>query len=138
MTAEVSFLKRIRVHTGLWFPTPNQWCWARPDGHHQGISMLRAEDNRGLANLLWLAMDLERPPLTYDMRDNGLCVLLMGTGRRTTLDGLPLYQQAAELTLAQFRNACRDGAFVPPAGTDNYAPLLVMLANGRLNYAVTV
>ncbi len=95
-------LKRL-LHP-CWCPDPDNWVWTRPDGAGQGLFPWR--EDTGLINLVWLMLDMDKPPETYDLRDNALIAkLIVGGGRCATLSGMPLYDVAALSTLLQFRAA---------------------------------
>lgn len=133
MSAEI-FMMSMKRHQSTWMDRPGDWVWESIGGQLQGFG-LSWRDNVGLANLLWLAMDMEAPPKIYHMRTNVLATLLTMHGGQMKLGGLPLFDQSASLTLAQFRNALTIQAFEAPPPCPNISPVLTTLANGRLVYA---
>ena len=133
MNAEILFLQCAKGHTAAWMPDPDDWVWTTPAHQPQGFG-LNWRDNVGMANLLWLALDMERPPSrNYNMRYHKLCMLLVEGGHSMQLAGLSVFDQAGSLTLAQFRNLC----YTPGPADTQIAPLLAILANGRLAHAYT-
>lgn len=135
MSHEAKILNLFALHRGPWMSYPDNWVWTTPARQPQGFG-LHWRDNVGLANLLWLALDMERPPAApYNMRYHQLCMLFVVHGAKMELDGLPIFSQAEALTLAQFRNLCLSSHFAAPAPVHNIAPLLVTLANRRLEHA---
>ncbi len=83
-----------RVLEPAWMGNPDSWIWRRPDGAMQGFG-LNWRENVGLANLQWLAMDIDHAPADYDAHSNALYMWCLFQGR--TL------QEAAELlTLHDF------------------------------------
>lgn len=142
MSAEILLFKRLNNHHGTWMPRIDDWIWTKPSREPQGFGLdwRIVENGVGRANLLWLALDMERPPdRPYDWRYHNLCVLLITAGPKMELGGLPLFSQAEALTLAQFRNLCDSAHFSVPAPytNNNIALLLVQLANRRLEHAHT-
>lgn len=138
MTADIIFLNRWKNHTGCWMKNPDSWIWTTPALQPQGPGMLWRADAGG-ANLLWLALDMEQPPTRpYNWRYHQLCVMLATYGSKAELAGLPLFDQAASLTLAQFRNLCLTSHFTaPPPVPGDLPKLLALLANQRLQHAHT-
>ncbi len=136
MSAEVLFLKQVKAHSAFWMDRPGDWVWSTAAGQPQGFGLV-CRDEVGLANLLWLAMDMSRPPQTYDLRHNNLCLLITLHGRKMGLDGQWLFNQAEALSLAQFRNLCRTAKFDAPQQSMQIAPLLDILATRRLEHAHT-
>jgi hypothetical protein len=113
----------------FWMPRPRSWVWARPgDGQPQGFGLLAAA-SPGLCNLLWLSMEMDQPPQTYDAQANGLYLLLAMEGARARLAGEPLLEVAGLMTLAQFEQALPAEGGLGLAAT---YPLLKLLAKRRL------
>lgn len=130
MSAEILLFNRLKNHTGAWMARPGDWVWTAPGGQPQGFG-LNWRDNVGRANLLWLAMDMDTPPSRqYNLRFHQLCMLILTHGEKMGLAGLPLFDQAGTLTLAQFRNVCQEH-------NESIYPLLVLLANRRMEHAHT-
>lgn len=133
MSAELLFLSQIRRHTSAWMTDPDDWVWTTPEMNPQGFGRCWRDDV-GRANLLWLALNMDTPPSRpYNMRYHKLCMLLVETGSVMSLGGLPLFDQAGALTLAQFRNLCA----APAANDTLIAPLLALLANRRMKHATS-
>ena len=137
MNGESNVIALFGRHRGVWMERPDDWVWSTPDGQPQGFGLFWRQ-NVGLANLLWLALDMLRPPNTpYNWRYHELCALLVIHGAQMELDGLPLLSQVEALTVAQFRNLCETANFAAPAPVPNISKLLVLLANRRINHAHT-
>ncbi len=137
MTAEILLFQNWKTHKGVWMKAPGDWVWTSTDGQPQGFGLFWRQ-NTGLANLLWLALDMDQAPSArYNWRHHQLCAMLVVHGPKMVLDGLPLFSQAEALTLAQFRNLCEPAKFSTPYPIPNIAVLLVMLANKRLEHAHT-
>lgn len=134
MSAEILFFQRLR-HFGAWMIEPRSWIWTTAGGQPQGPGAHLNEP--GLANLLWLSLDMDKAPRQYDARQNQLYSLLATRANKMELDGLPLIAQADGLTLAQFHSLCKTARFAAPAPHPDIAPLLAHLANRRLTYAHT-
>lgn len=131
MIAEIRCLLALEDHQSHWMQDPDDWVWTTPERQPQGFG-LAWRDCIGRSNLMWLALAMEHPPSRpYDMRHHQLGMLLVTTGHSLLLGGLPLFDQAGSLTLAQFRNLCLQSA---PNNT-SLAPLLCLLANERLTHA---
>lgn len=115
-----------------WMPQPENWMWYTPDGRVQGFGATW-RDTVGLANLLWLALDMKTPPLHFDARFHNLYMLLLHYGAATTGTLADLVELAELNPLAQFRTKLAlvpEIAMVPRL---NLAPLLILLADGRLH-----
>lgn len=137
MSAETLLFQRLEAHNCCWMEHPDDWMWTKPSGEPQGFG-LGWRYSVGHANLLWLALDMARPPdRPYDWRYHQLCVMLVVQGSKMELGGLPIFSQAEALTLAQFRDLCETGRFVAPAPITSIAPLLSKLATRRLEHAHT-
>jgi hypothetical protein len=116
-------------HHSFWMPRPESWVWARPgDGQPQGFGLL-ARQSPGLCNLLWLSMEMDRPPAVYDAMENGLYMLIMLQGQKARLLGEPLLDVAGLMTLVQFEQALPAEAGF---GLATAYPLLKLLAKRRL------
>jgi hypothetical protein len=140
---EQRLMKALRDYQPFWMGAPSAWVWRGPNGP-QGLGMLpRPRDLRqahvdespyrcfGLINLLWLSMDMPRPPTHYDARQNSLyCMLLISAGAML-VDGMPLIEQASALTLHQFHDLAATGKFSSKQ-EHNILPLLKLLAFRRL------
>jgi hypothetical protein len=82
-----------------WMPSPARWVWCSPEGKTCGFG-LRCVEPPGLANLLWLAMDLPKPPGTYDVKTNPLYLWAI-LNHKVTINGVTLADLAGE-TLPNF------------------------------------
>lgn len=119
-----------------WMARPRSWVWRRPDGMAQGFGPAW-QDEPGRANLLWLSLNLVRPPADYDASKNDLYMAVLLQGRNSRLAGEPLFDQAALLSLRDFVALLER---TPPSnGTqlEQMYPLLRMLAAERLRDADT-
>lgn len=135
MMAEILLFQRLKKYTGAWMDQPDDWVWTTPALDPQGFGLFW-RDNVGLANLLWLALDMERPPdRPYNMRYHPLCTALILQGPKVDLDGLPIHHQAEALTLAQFRNLCESEILRSEATQKSWLVQLAQLANRRLAHA---
>jgi hypothetical protein len=124
-----------RLSDPHWMARPLEWFWAGPDGRPQGFAPL-TYSNPGLANLLWLSLDMGSSPQCYDVNRNGLYMLLLLIGHSAQLDGEPLLDLASVLTLREF--AARLPATASSGlGAESAYPLLKMLAERRLAHADT-
>jgi hypothetical protein len=92
MSSVHQFMRRITEPA--WMHQPDAWMWRRPDGAAQGFGASWREDP-GQANLLWLAMGLDRPPRNYDACGNALYMFVLIKGQR-------LAEQASLLSLEEF------------------------------------
>lgn len=140
---ERHLLQALHSYQPFWMSTPAEWVWHGPSGP-QGFGLNRPPSpidseqvdestyrNFGLTNLLWLSMDMARPPRHYDARLNSLyCMLLISAGGML-VDGLPIIEQASTLTLRQFHDLAATGKFSAKQGHD-ILPLLRLLAFRRL------
>jgi hypothetical protein len=117
----------------LWMPDPASWAWRRPDGMVQGLAHIYA-DNPGLANLLWLALDMPAPPRQYNVTDNLLAVLVLAQASRSKLNGVPLLDVAALRTLAEFSRLLPE-ARIAGNELEGAYPVLRLLALRRLRDA---
>jgi hypothetical protein len=86
------FMRRIKEPA--WMPDPDSWTWTGPDGRPQGFGDCWRDDP-GQANLLWLALGLDRPPQVYNARANPLYMLVL-------LGGKSLSTTAAMFTLEEY------------------------------------
>lgn len=118
-----------RVLQPNWFPAPDCWFWRRPDGVRQGFGLTWRGDP-GMANLLWLALDLERPPTILDARRIPLYSWLL-------LHGQPLASSASILTLAQWTRDLGMSAVLPNVRRIPQFQQLLNLAEKRLHHAHT-
>lgn len=117
-----------RLERPFWMPEPASWVWDC-DGRPQGPGLLITCEP-GLANLLWLALDLGRPPQVYDLSKNSVMTMLLLAGGAARLAGEPLFDRAALHTLAEFHDLL-PGQASGEVLTAVY-PLLKMLAARRL------
>lgn len=118
-----------RLANPHWMPRPKSWMWLRGDGMPQGFGTL-AYDRPGLANLLWLSLDLDVPPRNYEANLNSLYVLLFQEAEFTFVDGTALTDIASLSTLREFidRMPTEPGK----RGLERAFPLLRLLAERRL------
>lgn len=121
-----------RLSSPHWMRNPRSWMWARGDGMPQGFG-LAALERPGLANLLWLSMDLDVPPRLYEANKNTLYVLLFQEAEFVQIGGMSLADLAALSTLREFveRVPCEPGK----RGLERAFPLLRLLAKRRLDNA---
>lgn len=123
-----------RISHPYWMPHPDAWIWTRPDGMAQGFAPL-IYSAPGLCNLLWLAMDHEKPPQYYDALSSALYMLLV-VDRSAKLLGEPLKDVAGLLSLRQFYEALPETSLAVDPVEHAY-PLLRRLAARRLQHAHT-
>lgn len=123
----------LRLGHPNWMPAPETWEWRRPDGSRQGFGPYWRQDP-GMANLLWLAMDLHRPPAEYDASQNTLYTLLFTHGATATLWGQPLLDMAGVLPLKEFHHRLGSAPYAVHPVEMAY-PLLYLLAERRLAHA---
>lgn len=122
-----------RLENPYWMAKPDDWVWVRPDGAAAGFGLI-ARSHPGMANLLWLAMDLATPPWEYDMDSNPMMQLLFVYGTSSRLCGQPLADLAALSTLQEFHELL--GAVGPGSNPLEHAyPVLRMFAARRLRHA---
>ena len=127
-----SYLARWHAHRATWMERPQEWIWLTPDlKSRQGFGMNWRDTNVG-ANLLWLALDMSTPPQIYDIRSNQLYMMLVIHGPYMRLNGVDLFDQAASLTLEQFRNECEGGRLEGQFPLARFLPVLTLLASRRL------
>jgi hypothetical protein len=119
----------LRLANPHWMPRPQSWMWLRGDGMPQGFGTL-AHERPGLANLLWLSLDLDAPPRTYEAHMNSLYVLLFQEAEFTFIGGTSLVDIAGLSTLREFI----DRLPIEPGkrGLERMFPLLRLLAERRL------
>lgn len=134
MTTFSNHLDRWRTHRAAWMDQPGEWAWPTPNGWHGPALHWRA-GQVGLANLLWLALDLAAPPVAYVARDNPLYTRIIVYAGKLLVNDTPLIDHAECLTLEQFRDLCGTGKWAGPG--NNILPLLHLLANRRLHHAHT-
>lgn len=130
MTTFSDHLTRWRRHRAAWMDQPEGWVWAG-----QGPGLHFCAGQVGVANLLWLSLDMATPPASYNARDNKLYVLMLLYSTNMLIDGVPLVEHADCLTLEQFRDLCATGKWSGPV--HSILPLIHLLANKRLNHAHT-
>lgn len=114
-----------------WMPRPDSWMWQRVDGTTQGFGATW-RDHVGLCNLLWLALDMDKPPTLFDARQHHLYMLLLMYGSPAAGTLVDLVELAEFHPLPVFRQQLAllpDMAVVP---RHNLAPLLLLLAERRL------
>jgi predicted NUDIX family NTP pyrophosphohydrolase len=129
---EMDKVRALCAHLGspFWMRNPRSWVWSRPsDGAPQGFG-LAAHDSPGAANLLWLSMEMDRPPHSYSATENGLYTLITVQAGRALLGGEPLIDVAGILTLQQFYDRLPD--WPVGSGLEQAYPLLKLLAGRRL------
>lgn len=132
---KVSNMLRRLLTPPNWMPNPTTWTWRRPDGNPQGFGVTYADDP-GMANLLWLTMDLAKPPEHYNGLGNALFTIVLLEAHSAKLGGAPLLHLAALKTLREFHD------MLPESGhqgnrLERMYPLLKMLAAERLRNADT-
>lgn len=120
-----------RLEHPNWMPNPGSWTWARPDGARQGFGLIW-RDEPGLANLLWLSMDMGRPPATYDSARNTLYGLVLTQMTVAELDGELLTDWAGVLPLSEFHAKLGKAPVSKRNVLENAYPLLYLLAGRRL------
>ena len=123
-----------RVVNPNWMPNPDNWVWTTPEGNMQGFGHVW-RNQPGLANLLWLVLDMERPPRLFDARkhDAFMLVLTYGAAHAGVLDDLV---QLAELNgLSRFRSELSKRPEIAAVPRFQLAPLLLLLAERRLRHA---
>lgn len=119
-----------RLANPYWMKDPASWVWKRRDGVAQGFGAAGIEP--GLANLLWLAMDLGTPPEVYEGSHNALYSAVLIYHPLAALDSAPLTDRAAVDTLQQFHDRLPSKACAP--GLEALYPLLKELAARRLRH----
>ena len=100
-----AFLATVR--SPLWMPNPQAWRWQTPEGHFQGICPVDITNARpGLVNLMWLALDLAKPPaVPFDARDLSLFKWVVWRACDERLGPHTLESLAEMHTLEQFATA---------------------------------
>lgn len=129
------FISRWKEYRCTWMEKPDSWRWAAPGNMVQGFG-LNWRQSPGMANLLWLATDLDKPPTMYDARANEMYMLLLISGPHTRLNDIELLDQAGSLTLRQFRNELISGTLSGPLQLVKHKPVINLLAMRRLHDAV--
>lgn len=116
-----------------WHPRPQDWVWTRPDGQLQGPGLANWRENPGMFNLSLLALDMERPPRTYDARNNSFLLGVMTFAPQTRLGDMTLDEAAGMTTLPLFLRWLEEkpmtGALAPQK------ELFKLLAQRRLDHA---
>lgn len=113
-----------------WFPCPDSWVWRRPDGRQQGFG-LAWRDDPGMANLQWLALDMQAAPRElFDVRMRPLYLWL-------SLHGQQLTVSASLLTLGQWVREMQVTVKHPKAPLLPQLQQLLELAQKRLSHAHT-
>lgn len=132
-------VQRWKAHRASWVERPQDWVWQAPERLRQGFGPMVRDGAAGvgLANLLWLSMDMETPPRFYDARTNPLYVALALYAPQMVLNAWPLLDQAADLTLRQFHEQCNKGPLLGPKQLGTMLPLIQLLATRRLENALT-
>jgi hypothetical protein len=115
-----------------WMPHPDNWMWVRPDGVMQGFGN-SWRDHVGLANLFWLALDMDQPPKLFDARQHQLYMLLLMYGSPTAGTLAQLVELAEFNPLPVFRRRLAMTPEMAMIPRHNLAPLLLMLADGRVH-----
>lgn len=119
-----------RLADPLWMDQPERWVWRRPDGAPQGPALV-AQRAPGLANLLWLSMDMAQPPRDYDGIRNPLFTRVVTCAGSAHLAGEPLLDVAGLVPLAEFaRMLPQEPASDHPL--EQTYPLMRLLAERRL------
>lgn len=119
-----------------WMPLPGNWMWPTPDGQMQGFGA-SWRSNPGLANLLWLSLDMEKPPRLFDCRQHELYMLLFTYGQ-PTCGTLSRLVELAELTrLRDFPRRLETRPEIARIPRYDLAPLLITLADQRIKHAHT-
>ncbi len=112
-----------------WMPNPESWMWVTPVGNRQGFGATWKE-NPGLANLQWLLLDFDVPPVVYDARQSlGICTLLFAAKHLE-----PYVLLAETCSLGEFRQRLQESRL--RVLHDTYPKLtqtLLDLARRRLN-----
>jgi hypothetical protein len=119
-----------------WMPHPDDWEWDRGDAVMQGFGQIwRAET--GMANLLWLALDRDKPPQDgYDLRANLTAMRVLTHHRKMRLHGRLLTEYAALDTLPQFRDRLKTVTHTEGSWTSLVRTQLLDSAHRRLAHAV--
>lgn len=133
MSAQVLPFVR-RVVNPNWMPNPDRWVWPTAEGAMQGFGYTW-RSNVGLANLLWLVLDMETPPRCFDAHKHNayMMIMLYGAAHNGTLAELV---QLAELNgLARFRTELAKKPEMANVPRAKLAPLLLLLAERRLRNA---
>ena len=133
-TVELGQVRRMcaRLAQPNWMDEPGTWVWQRPsDGALQGFGLdWRSEP--GLANLLWLVMDMGTPPREFDLGKHPLCSIILMFGWRAKLCGEMLTDRAAFDTLQEFHDRLPATVAAGAGQMDLAYPLLKRLAARRL------
>lgn len=137
MNHEQQLFSRLAAFSPFWMGEPDAWVWSKPDGTAQGFGMTwrKERDGAGMANLLWLSMDLDRRPRQYDARSNPLYTIITMFGHEMYLDRLALFDVAGSTTVEQFHAACLRGTFEARPPIQNILPVLTLLAARRVQHA---
>jgi len=123
-----------RLSAPTWFSDPQDWRWRKPDGTVQGLHLV-VEHTPGLANLLWLALDLDLPPPAYDGATNLLFMSVLTTSVASRLNGQPLLDLASVKTLQEFHDMLPTQ--IQGHNLERHYPALKALARRRLDHANT-
>lgn len=117
----------------LWMDQPERWLWRRPDGAPQGPALI-TQRSPGMANLMWLSLDMAQPPRDYDAIRNPLFLQIATSAGSARLAGEPLLDVAALVPLARFAAMLSQAPLSAHALEAAY-PLLRILAERRLRDA---
>jgi hypothetical protein len=129
------YIDKWRRHCCTWMPRPDDWVWQVPGAPQRQGFGLNWRDPLAGANLLWLALDMDRPPTHYNARLNPLYMLLVAQAPMVKLNGVDLVDQAASLTLRQFFRECETGQLEGSCELTRFLPVITLLAHRRLDNA---
>lgn len=115
----------------FWMPSPRSWTWKRPDGHYQGFAGM-GQDNPGIANLLWLTLDMATVPKTYNAAENSLFQYVIVHASKVKIGHIPLLDAASFYTLREFEAMLPHTVPVTRNPLERAFPLLKLLAQRRL------
>lgn len=114
-----------------WMPNPERWVWKKPDGHAQGFAWV-TYDNPGLANLLWLCMDMHTPPTDYDAGSNPLWTWVLMYQQTAKVGDLLLVDAANFLSLKEFHDLLPSDPQITRNPLERAMPLMKILAARRM------
>lgn len=134
MTADDEVMSQVRAMCAhlaqpYWFRQPEAWRWSTSEGLPQ---TLHVPHSPGLTNLLWLSLDMNKPPGEYELQKNALALMLLAWGPATYFDGVSLLDAAGIMPMAKFYDRLRSE---PIKGNplQNLYPLILALLKGRLH-----
>lgn len=123
-----------RLANPMWMERPDDWLWDRRGhpGQRQGWGAGAWRSNPGLSNLIWLSINLDQPPGSYDVNNLHLVQMLVTEGHAAKACGASLFDLAGLKTLHQF-GALLTVAPERQTRVEKTYPLLLVYVNRRLH-----